>query len=278
MIKKLLISLMLFALLVPLAFSRTIVPVVWPFHPGSNQANALRTIIENANKLQDEYEFVFENKPGAGGAIAVREVLNSTTPKLVLTSTSVFVRVKYFPNESYDLNELQPVTVISTGSPLVVLSKKYKSLDELKKSGGFTLGVISGNITEAVGVHLQTQINGIRFIPYPGTINATMDTIGGHIDASVEFIKDSVQWTDNGTLHRIFITGKPGTEYLVSNFYLVTGKNQPKEFVTKVNQIFNKANNQENVKAFWVQDYAKVANMTVEQSEKFWSEQRNYWK
>ena len=52
------------------------VPIVWPFSIGSNQVNFIRTIIDDANKKQDKYNFYVEFKPGAGGTVAAQYVEN----------------------------------------------------------------------------------------------------------------------------------------------------------------------------------------------------------
>ena len=86
--------------------SKEVVPIVWAFAPYSNQANALRVIIDNANNIQEKYTFIFESKPGAGGSIAVNHVINQKKLTLLMISSSVFVRPIYYPNESYDINQL----------------------------------------------------------------------------------------------------------------------------------------------------------------------------
>jgi tripartite-type tricarboxylate transporter receptor subunit TctC len=50
------------------------VPAVWPFTPASTQGLYYRAILEQANKEQDKYEFIFEHRTGAGGAIATQYV------------------------------------------------------------------------------------------------------------------------------------------------------------------------------------------------------------
>ena len=88
------------AMLVGVCQAQTSVPLVWPFAPGSNQANFARAIVEEANKQQTKYVFHFENKPGAGGSIAANYVANYNGIALLTSSSSFFVRPVYYPNES----------------------------------------------------------------------------------------------------------------------------------------------------------------------------------
>ena len=65
-------------LLVAVSFSAAAaekVPGVWGWIPTSTQGSYFRAILEEANRNQDKYEFVFENRPGAGASIAARHVL-----------------------------------------------------------------------------------------------------------------------------------------------------------------------------------------------------------
>ena len=49
---------------------------VWGWIPTSTQGSYVRAILEESNKIQSKYEFVFENRPGAGASIAARHVLD----------------------------------------------------------------------------------------------------------------------------------------------------------------------------------------------------------
>ena len=54
-----------------------IVSIVWPFNIGSTQANYARALVTEANKTQNKFTFVLENKTGAGSSIAANYVANS---------------------------------------------------------------------------------------------------------------------------------------------------------------------------------------------------------
>ena len=86
--KKLLLLLSLF---VGSAFADPIkISSVWGFAVGSTQGTYYRAILDQANKEQSKYEFVFENKPGAGGSIGSDLVARAEPDgsTLLLISTS----------------------------------------------------------------------------------------------------------------------------------------------------------------------------------------------
>lgn len=287
--KKLLITALF--LVAGMAKAATTVPIVWPFSPASNQANALRMIINNANKLQDKYTFVFESKPGAGGSIAVNHVINHTTPALTMISTSVFTRVKYFPNESFDLEQLQPVAITSTDSPMVLLSKSL-DFNDLKTKKSISVGILNGSVTESMAKTIDKKYGNIMTVPYPGTLDATRDAMGGHIDASVEFIKDALPWVESGQGRIIGVSGTkdigkhksfqsmgiPGMENLVANYYMLANKNMDDKLVMEFHNIITKAMIQQNVLDIWKDDHARVDNRTYMETVKFWNDNKAYWK
>lgn len=269
------------------------VSILWPFSPASNQANALRLMIDAANKSQTKYNFIFLNKPGAGGAVAVNQMLNSTQPTLLMTSTSVFVRPKYFPDQSYDLEKLQPISIVSTGSPLAMLSKDSSSLEELNKKPIIKVGILQGSLTEhfARTVFANSKSE-IIYVPYPGTINATNDLVSGHIDASVEFLRDSLPWVESDKLKLIGISGtahvdsfKPfsaqgvkNSENIISNYYMLTNANANSEFVEEMHNIITAAMLNEKVVEVWKYDYAKTSKRSIYETREFWNTQKQYWK
>lgn len=286
---KKILTFLLFLTISLYATAGQIVPVIWAFSPASNQATVLRTIIDNANKDQDKYTFVFENKPGAGGTIAVRHLQAQQTPTLLMISTSVFVRPLYYPDESYSVENLQPIAITATGSPLAIISKSYKSIDELKNRDA-SIGAVLGSITEAVAKSVG-KTNSVRLIPYTSSIDSTRDAVAGHIDLSVEFVKDAANWADSGKAYIVGVTGTrsvhgyktlssqgvPGTDNLVSNYYMLANKQMSKDQAKEFNSIITKAMRETNVVELWKLDEALVPKFTYNESVQFWEIQKSVW-
>lgn len=274
------------------AFSQT--PVIWPFSPSSNQAAGLRTIIENANKSQKKYEFVFENKPGAGGTIATLALQRHQGTAVMMSSPSVFTRPLFYPNESYDIEGLEPIMVVTVDQPIVVLSKTIESFQELKNRKEATIGVNLGSITEIVARELQKQLPNTKLIlvPYTGTIQATVDAVGGHVDMTVDFPKDTLQWVQEGSLKVIGSTGTKsyapfktfksqgvdGLDNFVLNYYMVVKKGTSAEVIEELHKIFNDANKPSNVVDIWKADYATPVFKDLRSTKLFWDSQKEFWK
>lgn len=288
--KKLLLSLLFLCFN---ASATQVVPIVWPFSMASNQANALRTIVENANKAQNKYEFIIENKPGAGGAISVNYVTHRTGPTILMTTTSYFIRPMYYPNESYDVDLMQPIAVLASGSPMVMLSKNIKDIDQLKKQKTVSIGFIMGSITETAARTLQKSTGReLVFAPYQSTTDATRDAMGGHLDISVEFIKDSLSWAESGTGKILGLTGTrdykefkslssqglKGFENIVNNFYMVVSKNLDENTALEFHQIISSAMTKQNVVDIWKNDTAVVDQRSLKDTVDFWNTQKSFWR
>ena len=113
------------------ASARETIQIIYGFSAADNSANYSRTLAEEANKIQDKYNFIFDAKPGAGGTVAARYVAN--TPNTILsTSSAFFIRASVFPNESYNLSDFTTLMSECT-APMVITSSKYKRWKEVPR-------------------------------------------------------------------------------------------------------------------------------------------------
>jgi tripartite-type tricarboxylate transporter receptor subunit TctC len=269
------------------------VEIIWPFAPGSHQASALRKIIENANSLQENYKFVFGSRPGAGGAISVQHMLNEKKLVLTMHTTRFFTRPIFYPNESYNVNDLTPVAIPATMSPLVIVSKKYKNLNEIKKQKELTVGVNYGSITEITARALQLALPDTKLIlvSYPVGLNAVNDAIGGHIDMTVNLPRDIIQHVETGNL---FVVGSTGTKdypgiktfksqginelnNLVVNYIIIAASKIDNTVIKDISLILSNAGAQSNVRDMWVSDYAIPSSMNLKEVQTFWNNQVEIW-
>lgn len=284
----------IFALMLLVSQAHAQTPVFWPFSPASNQAAGLRAIIDNANKSQKKYQFVFESRPGAGGTVATLALQRHQEVAIMMSSPSVFTRPLFYPNESYDIEELEPIMLVTVDQPIVVLSKTISSLQELRSKKEATIGVNLGSITEIVARELQKQLPNTKLIlvPYSGTVAATIDAVGGHVDMTVDFPKDTIQWVQEGKLKVVGATGttaypdfktfkSQGIDSLnqfVLNYYMVVKKGTPPAVIEELHSIFNSANKGTNVTDIWKSDYATPVSKDIKSTKIFWDDQKGFWK
>jgi len=272
-------------------YSAQSVAIVWPFAVGSNQANFVRAIIDEANRSQSKYVFYLENKPGAGGSIAANYVLNSSTPAILSMSSSFFMRPFFYPNESYNISDFQPLLIECTGSPLAVISSRYKSLSELKKAQRITIGMQNGGITEAVSRELKTKLPNteLEFIPYPNSVVSTQDAVAGHIDASVDFLGDIISWADAEKINIIGISGRvtnksfykqgvTGFEDIVGNYQMVVSNKMPGTMVNELHTILTDASKRSlKLPELYAKDYCTPASLDMNQTKDLFASWSKYW-
>jgi tripartite-type tricarboxylate transporter receptor subunit TctC len=291
--KKIILTLIL-AVSSAIVNAKQVVPIVWPFAAGSSQANFLRELIEESNKQQDKYQFVFENKPGAGGAVAANHVLNNNSFTLLGTTSAFFIRPVFFPNESYNINSFTPVYVQCTDQPLVLISTKFKSFEDLKNNKRLTVGAINGTITDVIVQQLAKSLPGatVDLIPYQGTLQSVNDILGGQIDLAVGFVADVEQFVNLGRLSIVGMTGTidhlgyktfnsqkiPGFTKLASSYSIMANKNSNPETTEEIHKIFDKAASSTRLKTFYERDLCKPANLSFKETGVQFNNWQNYWK
>jgi tripartite-type tricarboxylate transporter receptor subunit TctC len=271
-LKKLLTSFLL--VLATTSYAKERVIAMWPFTPASTQGSYFRAILEQANKEQDKYEFVFENKTGAGGAIATQDIATVRTGTRILAhSAAYFARPFLYTDTPYNFEQFKPLMVM--GFAPAALITKNKTLDQLlaqKKINVSTSG--AGSSTHLLSEAFFKQYKegrDIVMVHYRDSNEAAKDVIGGQVDASFEFLGDAKARGDLVTI--VGITGKskienfkllPNMEDLVGIFAIYAPKDMPTGQVAEIQTMLLKAEKHNLVQTLYKKDYTyKDYNMTV---------------
>ena len=164
--------------------------IVWGFNIGSNQANTVRSIIEELNKRQSNYRFQLIHRPGADGTIAANSVIASPSNTIVAMSSSFIIR-PYFEKDqlTHDLNQFIPILVQGNGAPLFVVSHNLSIIQDLAHRSNITIGV-GGGISHLLANEFLTLNPGIRIINFKNMVDAATAAAGGHVDAAIGFYLD----------------------------------------------------------------------------------------
>lgn len=292
-------SKLLAALLAALTFSvaqaRENITIYYAWGPGDSVANYHRTIAAEANKIQDKYNFVFDTKPGAGGAIAARTVLSQ--PDTILAhSTAFFVRPVVFPNESYDLAQFKE-QYVHCMAPMAVTSTKYKSLKDVPANASVGISGL-GVTTHLAAIELKKKYPNLNIVPFKSTNDSMLSMVSGQTDLHIGFISEAEQWSkENATSDRkVTVLGITGNKVVNGYTPLVkqgfdksfadmnvghhmvlpfsTDANRQKEF----HDIFSRAARTESVRAAYAVDYCEPQSVKYEDLNKFYSFHTGYWK
>jgi len=196
------------------------VRIVVPFAAAGVTDVVARVIFEHVSEVTGK-TFVVDNRPGAGGTIAVGQVVSSDPDGYTLVmsdpSGSLPANVTLYPDLKYDpRKDLTPVAIFgNTGAMLVVSNQlPVKTAQEL-----VTLGKNkSGELTYAsTGIGTPGHLNGALFsklagiqtvhVPYRVVGQAVTDLIAGRTSFWISPIPTNLQQVQQGQLRPLAVAG-----------------------------------------------------------------------
>lgn len=294
---KKLLAMLLTAFAITAANAKENITIFYAWGPGDSVANYHRTIANEANKIQDKYNFVFDTKPGAGGVIASRTVL--TTPNTILAhSTAFFVRPNVYPNESYDLSQFKE-QYVHCMAPMAVTSTKFKTWKEVPQNAEVTVGISGlGVTTHLAALQLQKKYPNMNIIPFKSTNDSMLSMVSGQTDFHIGFISEAEQWSKNNsttgkTVNVLGITGTHqvnGYPTLVSEgfpaafsqmnvgHHLVAAGSQDDARTKEFHAIFAQAAKTQAVRNAYAVDYCAPQDVPFKNLTKFYNFHSDYWK
>lgn len=137
-----------------------------------------------------------ENKPGAGGMIALNEVLAQPRDGYTLALCTYFdaINTLLYKSVSYKLSDLAPVALISKYYYLVALAKSVPvdSFDQFVSyakahPGEILYGTVGAGSTQELIAHELEKIAGIRMtkVPFKGANEITQEMLAGRVQLQV---------------------------------------------------------------------------------------------
>ena len=234
-----------------------VVNVVWPFAPGSSQAVMIRSLLDSANSQQTKYQFIFQNKPGAGGSIASNAVLQANSLTVLAHSSSFYSRPLLY-TESHDIDQFAMIGQMCEHGPVGLFSRKYDSLQQMANKE-ITVGVIPGSLTQVAATLFASQKHSnVLLVPYKDTVAITTDMLGKFVDVGTELVSVGAlaRMTPDTTL--LAVTGtrtingvKPikGLEFVTNSMLLFVPTSVDVETRRELHGIFARAVNKKVVEA-----------------------------
>lgn len=166
--------------------------IVVPFQAGSATDAAARIIGEHLGKATGR-SVVVDNKPGAEGLIAAREVINSDPAgdTLLFSTNTAITAVNTFHAEPFfdPLTDLTPIAQVAE-FPFLLVSRTEQPFDDAqnfvnyaKKNPG-ELNYAAGSSSSLISMVQLTNMAGLdmHYIPYNSEPPAVVDLIGERID------------------------------------------------------------------------------------------------
>jgi tripartite-type tricarboxylate transporter receptor subunit TctC len=268
-----------------------LISIVWPFSVGDTQAQYSRSLVEELNKIQDKYQFIFENKPGAGAAIAARHV--ASTPNTILSaSTAFFVRPNFYPNESHTISEFRPL-MTQCAAPMVLVSKKYSSWNEIPKDAKINIGISGlGATSHLMALEIKKIYKNATPVPYKGTREASLDAIAGHVDLAVAFIGEVEQYIEEKKLYGLGVTGNntiknirpletygfSGVGEIINMHSLIVPKTMPQDQYAELRNFVVEAAKSPAVQKAYTSDYCQPSFLDLPKTQLWFSKQIEFWR
>jgi tripartite-type tricarboxylate transporter receptor subunit TctC len=190
--------------------ARETITLVYSWTAADNAANFYRALVDEANKIQNQYTFVFDTKPGAGGTVAAKHVSANAANTLWINSSAGYIRPNLFPAESHNMADFRSILPMCV-SPFVIASTKYKSWKDVPADAKLSIGMSGlGTTTHLVSIQIAKNYPGMTIVPFKSTSEAMINVLNGSVDFSVGFHGDSEQYTRSDSPRQINWLGQTG--------------------------------------------------------------------
>ena len=192
------------------------VVLIVPFAAGGN-LDLIARIIAPAMMQHLGRTVVVQNKVGAGGVIGTTVVARAEPDgsTLLVTTPNAIVVTPRMMTTSYSLNSFVSAGMISSTSLALVVrsdNKRFGNFAELiayakANPGKVTMGNSSIGTTNHVAILVLQDVAGVDFniITYKGSGPATIDLLGGQIEAMVDQLSSSYPHVKAGRLRALAV-------------------------------------------------------------------------
>lgn len=242
--------------------------LIVPAPPGGTIDVVARVLSDELSK-EIKQPVIVENKPGAGGVIAVQALMSAPADgqTLMVTASNLLTEVPLIVKVSFDpLKDLRPVaTVARTSIVLVggpgVPAKDVKSLVSYVKANPGTIAFATyspGTVAHYAGLILNQKAGlDMQHVPFLGSPPALAQVVGGQIPLMFDGIPTSKPMISAGKIKAFGVTSKTRSlalpdvptfaeqgypEFDFSNWLgVVAASNVPQEILEKIRAVTLKA-------------------------------------
>jgi tripartite-type tricarboxylate transporter receptor subunit TctC len=239
-----------------------------PYAPGGVGDLTVRIIAQKMGENLGQ-RLIIENRPGAGGTIAMKSVLDARADGYALgeMGNGQAIATTLFTHLPYDiLKDFAPVSVAASFPVLVAVSgaSPYRSVGDViaaarKNPGKLNLGAINPGSTQNLSAHLFGQLTGARFaiIPFRTTPDLVTALLRGDVDVGFDYLAGFEGGLADGKLRIIAASGETRDarlkdvptmqesglpQYVVTSWNGLTARaGTPPEIIRRLNTEVNRA-------------------------------------
>jgi tripartite-type tricarboxylate transporter receptor subunit TctC len=270
------------------------ITLVVPYAAGGGNDVMARIVAEKMSKTLGQ-QIVIENKGGAGGSIATRQVAKAAPDgyTLGLSGTGTHaINPTLYHNVGYDpRKDFAPVGLIATCALVVIVNNDVpaRTIPELialakREDGKLTYASAGVGSGIHLGAELFAAMAGITLthVPYKGSSPALTDLIGGHVAIYFSSLPPAIALIKEGKVRALAVTGPqrspllpdlptvdeagplPGYE-AVLHYGIVAPAGTPRPIIEKLNAAMRAATAQPDVRERIAADGAEVMSMSPEE-------------
>jgi len=269
------------------------ITLIVPYTPGGGN-DAMARVVADKMSVALRQQIVIENRGGAGGSIATRQVARAAPDGYTLGlggTGTLAIDPTLYPNVGYDpRKDFAPVGLIATSALIVLVNPSVpaKTLAEFIALAKAEPGKINfASAGSGSGIHLGTELlaymAGIKMthIPYKGGAPALTDLVGGHVGLYFSSLPPAIGLVREGKVRALAVTGPtrakvfpdlptvaqaglPGFE-AVLHYGIVAPAGTPRPVIDKLNAAMRTALASPDVQARIDTDGAEVFASTPEQ-------------
>jgi tripartite-type tricarboxylate transporter receptor subunit TctC len=282
------------------------ITLVVPYAAGGGNDVMARIVGEKMSRTLGQ-QVVIDNRAGAGGALATRQVAKAAPDgyTLVIGGTgSLAVNPTLLPNVGYDVRkDFAPVGMIGSSAMIVIIHPTIpaNNIPELialakKEPGKYTYASAGVGSGIHLGAELFAYMGGIKLVhvPYKGTGPALTDLLGAHVSMYFSSLPSAIGLVKEGKVRALAVTGAkrsdvfpdvptvaetlPGFE-AVLRYGIVAPAGTPRPIVDKLNAALRQALAEPDVIARMARDGTDSVSSTpeeyaadIDREERKWSE------
>ena len=252
------------------------ITLVVPYAAGGGNDVIARIVAEKMAASLGQ-SIVIENRGGAGGTIATRQVAKSEPDgyTLLIATSSLAINPSLYPNVGYDpRKDFSPIGLIASSANVVMVNNtvQARSIAELialakQKPGDLNFASTGTGSSVHLAAELFAGMAGIKInhVPYKGSGPALNDLVGGHVTMMFGTMASSAGLVKDGAkvralavtglkrsalfpdLPTVAESGLPGYESVL-HYCIVAAAGTPRPIVVKLNAALNAALASEDVK------------------------------
>ena len=163
------------------AWSAELIKIQTPYTASHSGTPGMMRILEQANKIQSDYNFILEFKPGGNQIIAVKQMDTSPVNSLAIVAASFVENV-----ESGQLKQNDYIPVYSLGDAcwavLSTATNGNSGISSLKNAQELIVGTVGfGNATHLTSLLIGEKFNiPVKLVPFKSNYDAVVNMVGNN--------------------------------------------------------------------------------------------------